>query len=120
MKQFTIGSLVGLLVGASIAATPLQEKTDPCEGWKIDCLAMEAALLMSVGIDYDKYQNTRDNLGIIMARMTGGGTYKWETDRLLKSEQMVNDKIREAIILETAKYIEEKNKQKVEQTTLDA
>ena len=120
MKQFTIGSLVGLLVGASIAATPLQEKTDPCEGWKIDCLAMEAALLMSVGIDYDKYQNTRDNLGIIMARMTGGGTYKWETDRLLKSEQMVNDKIREAIITETAKYIEEKNKQKVEQTTLDA
>lgn len=120
MKQFTLGSLVGLVVGASIAATPLQDKIDPCDGWKIDCLALEAALLLSVGMDYDKYQNTKDNLGVIVSRMIGGGMYKWESDKLRKSEQMVNDKIRESIILETAKYVEEMKKQKVEQTTLDA
>ena len=120
MKQFTLGSLVGLVVGASIAATPLQDKIYPCDGWKIDCLALEAALLLSVGMDYDKYQNTKDNLGVIVSRMIGGGVYKWESDKLRKSEQMVNDKIRESIILETAKYVEEMKKQKVEQTTLDA
>jgi len=103
MKQFALGSLVGFAVGVSIAATPAQEK-NPCEGWKIDCLALEAAVLMAANSDYDKYQNIRDNIGIVMSNILGGGLYQWETDKLPKSEQMINDKIREAIVRESIEH----------------
>ena len=121
MKQFALGSLVGFAVGISIAGTPVQEK-NPCEGWKIDCLALEAAVLMAANSDYDKYQNIRDNIGIVMSNILGGGIYKWETDKLPKSEQMQNDKIREAIVLESIEHARKilEERRKAEQTTLDA
>lgn len=123
MKQFVLGVGVGFLGAVLLAASPLQQqKTDPCEGWKIDCLALEAALLMAVDADYDKYQNARDNLGAVMSSMVGGGAYRWETDRLPKSEQMINDKIREGIVRQSVDYAKKmlEERQRSESTALDA
>lgn len=120
MKQFVFGSLVGFAIGVSIAATPVED--NPCEAWKIDCLALEAALLMAVDGDYDKYQNTRDNLGTVMSSLLKTSNYSWETDKLPKSERMLNDKIREAIVRESVEYAKKmlEERQRKEQTRLDA
>ena len=106
MKQFTLGSLVGLFVGLSIGATTLQEeKTDPCVGWKIDCLALEAAVLMSMNNDYDKYQNVRDNIGIVMSRLIKSDQkYIWEEDGIPKSERISRDRFRDLIVEESIKF----------------
>ena len=115
MKQAMIGFGVGLICSVLFAVSPFGQNEDtPCDGWRVDCLAMEAALLMSVNGDYDKYQNIRDNIGVVMSRMLGGGKFIWENEKLLKSKRIENDKIREAIIEEAVKFaLEMKNSNRI-------
>jgi hypothetical protein len=74
-------------------------------GWKIDCLALEAAVLMSMNNDYDKYQNVRDNLGIVMSRLVKSDQkYIWEEDGISKSERISRDRFRDRIVEESIKF----------------
>jgi hypothetical protein len=108
MKQFTIGSIVGLAVGGSIAATSLDDKADPCIAWKLDTVALEAAIFVLSHSDHDRFQNVLDNAGVAMGRILGANEkYRWESEALPRSERVAFDKARERVIEEIHQVVEE-------------
>ena len=110
MKQFAIGLVCGVLGVASIAAAP--QESDPCEGWKLDVLGYQAAILGLCENNYDLYQNVLNNMGFQMSILLeqGDKKYVWEHEKLPKSQQIAFDRLRDQImknIKETMNIIKE-------------
>ena len=127
MTRFTIGSVLGFLVGISVAATQAPPKEDPCVGWKFDCAVLEAGILTLSGGDMEKYANILDNMGWSAARavkrMQGQDVntarpdmYDYETKNMNPIERLKHNNVRDVIMREAVILLQEneKNKEMIE------
>ncbi len=134
MNRFTSGTILGVVIGASVAATQAPDKVDPCDGWKFDVAVLEAAVLTLSGGDMEKYSNVMSNMGWAAARAvkraegkdvnTATPTmYKWESSRMNAWQRRQHDHVRDTVHLESVMLIKEeaeKNQLKVREVAINA
>ena len=122
MKQFAVGLLCGVIGVGVIAAAP--QERDPCEGWKLDALGYQTAILGLCEGNYDLYQNVLNNMGFQMSMLLdqGGKTYVWEHDKLPKSQQIAFDRLRDQLMknikktMDIIKELEENDLPKIDES----
>lgn len=127
MNRFTSGTILGFVIGASVAATQAPDKVDPCDGWKFDVAVLEAAVLTLSGGDMEKYSNVMSNIGWAAARAVkraegndintaNPGMYKWESSKLNAWSRRQHETVRDKVHLESVIMVKEnaENKAKVD------
>lgn len=130
MNRFVSGSILGFLVGISVAATQAPPKEDPCMGWKFDCAVLEAAVLTLSGGDMEKYSNVLENMGWAAARAVkraegvdvGGvnpNMYEWETTKMNAWQRRQHDNARDRVHLEAVILVKEEVERKARQERIN-
>ena len=123
MTRFTTGSILGFLVGISVAATQAPPKVDPCTGWKFDCAVLEAGILTLSGGDMEKYANVLENMGWSAARavkrMQGEDVntarpdmYTYETKGMNAIDRLQHNNVRDVIMREAVILLQEEEERK--------
>ena len=123
MTRFTTGSILGFLIGISVAATQAPPKADPCTGWKFDCAVLEAGILTLSGGDMEKYANVLENMGWAAARavkrMQGEDIntarpdmYTYETKGMNALDRLQHNNVRDVIMREAVILVQEEEERK--------
>ena len=134
MNRFSVGTVLGFVVGLSVAATQAPPEKNPCEGWKFDVAVLEAAVLTLSGGDMEKYSNVMSNMGWAAARAVKRAEgkdindatpsmYKWESSRMNAWQRRQHDNVRDTVHLESVMLIKEeaeKNQLKVREVAINA
>lgn len=118
MTRFTTGSILGFLVGISVAATQAPPKEDPCTGWKFDCAVLEAGILTLCGGDMEKYANVLQNMGWSAARAVRRKMgqdvesatpqmYKFETETMNAIDRLQHNQVRDVVMQEAIIVLQE-------------
>lgn len=118
MTRFTTGSILGFLVGISVAATQAPPKEDPCMGWKFDCAVLEAGILTLCGGDMEKYANVLQNMGWSAARAVRRKMgqdvesatpqmYKFETETMNAIDRLQHNQVRDVVMQEAIIVLQE-------------
>jgi hypothetical protein len=118
MTRFTTGSILGFLVGISVAATQAPPKEDPCTGWKFDCAVLEAGILALCGGDMEKYANVLQNMGWSAARAVRRKMgqdvesatpqmYKFETETMNAIDRLQHNQVRDVVMQEAIIVLQE-------------
>ncbi len=127
MNRFSVGTVLGFIVGLSVAATQAPPEENPCGGWKFDVAVLEAAVLTLSGGDMEKYSNVMSNIGWAAARAVkraegndvntaNPGMYKWESSKLDAWSRRQHETVRDKVHLESVVMVKEnaENKAKVD------
>ena len=123
MTRFSTGSILGFLIGISVAATQAPPKVDPCMGWKFDCAVLEAGILTLSGGDMEKYANVLENMGWSAARavkrMQGEDVntarpdmYTYETKGMNALDRLQHNNVRDVIMREAVILVQEEEERK--------
>ena len=123
MTRFSTGSILGFLIGISVAATQAPPKVDPCMGWKFDCAVLEAGILTLSGGDMEKYANVLENMGWSAARavkrMQGEDVntarpdmYTYETKGMNAIDRLQHNNVRDVIMREAVILVQEEEERK--------
>ena len=121
MNQFSVGTVLGFVIGLSVAATQVPQKADSCDGWKFDVAVLEAAVLTLSGGDMEKYSNVMSNIGWAAARAVkraegndintaNPGMYKWESSKLNAWSRRQHETVRDKVHLESVIMVKENAK----------
>ena len=87
MNRFTVGSMVGFIVGVGVAAAPAPPKQDPCEGWKADVAVLNAVIYVLCNQDDAKYTGTLKNTARYLGEAINTPPWVWETDKVSMKEK---------------------------------
>ena len=123
MTRFSTGSILGFLIGISVAAAQAPPKVDPCMGWKFDCAVLEAGILTLSGGDMEKYANVLENMGWSAARavkrMQGEDVntarpdmYTYETKGMNAIDRLQHNNVRDVIMREAVILLQEEEERK--------
>ena len=123
MTRFSTGSILGFLIGISVAAAQAPPKVDPCMGWKFDCAVLEAGILTLSGGDMEKYANVLENMGWSAARavkrMQGEDVntarpdmYTYETKGMNAIDRLQHNNVRDVIMREAVILVQEEEERK--------
>lgn len=118
MTRFTTGSILGFLVGISIAAAQAPPKQVNCDGWKFDCAVLEAGILTLCGGDMEKYANVLQNMGWSAARAVRRKMgqdvaeatpqmYNYETESMNAIDRLQHNNVRDLVMQEAVFVLQE-------------